>query len=78
MRRIDTSESDQKWRYGCPAPERHRDWRVVDGLFECRSCCETFGELVDLETGERIPRESVEIVGPHADHQGQFGRPTVE
>jgi len=78
MHHINTNNSDEKWRYACPAPERHRDWRVVDGLFECRSCGETFVELVELDTGKRIPREEIEVIGPHADSKGQFGRPTVE
>jgi ribosomal protein L37AE/L43A len=78
MRRIHTTDKREKWQFACPTPKRHRDWRVVDGLFECRSCRETFSELVDLETGERVAREEVEIVGAHADHKGQFGRPTVE
>lgn len=78
MHRIDTTTPDQKWRYACPAPARHRSWRVVDGLFECRACGETYRVLVDTKTGDRVPRESMEIVGPHADSKGAFGRPTVE
>lgn len=78
VRRIDTTDTEQRWRYACPHRKRHRDWRVVDGLFECRSCGETYRELIDLETGDRIPREEIELLGAHADHKGAFGRPTVE
>lgn len=78
MHRIDATDADAKWRWACPDPARHRDWRVVDGLFECRSCGQTYRELVNLKTGERVPREEIEVVGPHADHKGKFGRPTVE
>jgi len=78
MPRIDTSDSDEKWRYACPSPKRHRDWRIVDGLIECRSCGETYRTLVDLETGEHVQREDIELVGPHADSKGAFGTPTVE
>jgi len=78
MYRIDTTDTEQKWRFTCPAPGRHRDWRVVDGLFECRSCGETYRALIDRATGERVPRGQIEIVGPHADHQGRFGSPTVD
>jgi len=78
MERIDTTDALEKRRYACPHPRRHRDWRVVDGLIECRSCSETYTELVDLKTGKRIPRDEIDFVGPHADHQGQFGKPTVE
>jgi ribosomal protein L37AE/L43A len=78
MVRIDTSNLLQKRRYACPHQRQHRDWRVVDGLIECRSCGETYRELVDLKTGETIRRDDIDFVGPHADHQGQFGKPTVE
>jgi len=78
MHRIETHDEKQRWEWACPTRFRHRDWRVVDGLFECRSCGETFKELVHLPTGERVKRENVEIVGAEADHKGAFGRPTVE
>jgi ribosomal protein L37AE/L43A len=78
MHRINTYDSREKWRWACPAPDRHRDWRVVDGLFECRSCGETYRELVNLETGERVERSNIEVVGSHAGHKGALGRPTVE
>jgi hypothetical protein len=77
MPRIDTHDKTKKWRYTCPSPARHHNWRVVDGLIECRSCGETYSALVDTETGERIPREDLEIVGPHADSKLAFGDPAV-
>jgi len=77
MYRIDTTTDREKWQFACPGPDRHRDWRVTDGVFECRSCSETYTELVHLPTGDRVRREQIEFVGPHADHQGQFGQPTV-
>lgn len=78
MHRIDTKDSQQKWQWACPTAKQHRDWRVVDGQFECRSCGETFDALLHLPSGEQIKREEIEVVGAHADHKGRFGRPTVE
>lgn len=77
MHRIDTTVPAEKWRYACPDPERHHNWRVADGVFECRACQEIYQHLIDTKTGERIQRNEIEFVGPEADHQGQFGRPTV-
>jgi len=76
LHRINVRESRSRWQWGCPA-EGHRNWRVTDGLFECRQCERTFEALVDLETGEEIPRERIELVGAHADHKGEFGQPRV-
>lgn len=78
MLRIDTTDIWEKRKYGCPHPRRHVDWRVVDGLFECRSCGRTYREIVDKRTGEYYRREDVELVGTEADSKGAFGRPTVE
>lgn len=75
--RIDTSDEREKWKWVCPTPHEHRDWRVVDGLFECRQCSEVFRALRNLKTGEEVPREQIEIVGAESDHKGQFGEPTV-
>lgn len=77
MHRIDTSDPSQRWRYACPGTERHTDWRVADGVFECRSCRETYNCLIDRKTGDRVQRDEIEFVGPKADHQGAFGEPTV-
>jgi len=78
MHRIETHDTEQKWQWACPDKRRHRDWRVVDGLFECRSCGCTYRCLVNLATGEKVPREEIEVVGAHASHKGAFGKPTVE
>ena len=67
MHRIDTTDATARWEWACPAPQRHRDWRVVDGLIQCRSCGETYRELVNLASGEIVPREEIEVVGPGAD-----------
>jgi len=64
MPRIDTTNILERWRWTCPAPQRHSDWRVVDGIFECRSCGETFEEIVDKQTDERIPWSAVELIDP--------------
>lgn len=78
MHRIDTNDKTERWAWACPTPKRHRDWRVVNGLFECRSCGETYSVLVHLPTKERVDRDEIEVVGAEADHKGKFGRPTVE
>lgn len=78
MVRIDTRNANERWRYACPTPARHVDWRVVDGEFHCQSCDEYFDELVNRETRERVARDEIELVGPHADSKGAFGkRPEV-
>ena len=78
MYRIVTTDPRQKWAWSCPHPDRHRNWRVTDGLFECRQCGRTYRHLFNLKEGQKVHREEIELVGPEADHQGQFGRPTVE
>lgn len=78
MYRINTTDPSEKWRFACPHSKRHSDWRVVDGVFECRSCSRTYDHLIDQRSGQRVAREDIELVGPEADHEGQFGRPTVE
>lgn len=78
MVRIDTTDTQQKWKFACPHPKRHRDWRVTDGMFECLSCKRTYDELVNLKSGETVARDDMEFVGPHADHKGAFGRPKSE
>lgn len=75
--RIDTTTKREKWAWVCPTPHEHRDWRVVDGVFECRACGETYQRLRDKRTGEEVHREDIEVVGPDADHKGAFGEPTV-
>jgi ribosomal protein L37AE/L43A len=78
MYQIDTTNTREKWKWVCPTPHEHRDWRVVDGLFECRSCGNVFRELRNVRTGECVPREQIEVVGSDADHKSAFGKPTVE
>lgn len=77
MYRIHEHDDREKWKLACPDPKRHRNWRVADGVFECRQCGETYGYLIDLKTGEQVRREQVEIIGADADHKGKFGEPTV-
>ena len=68
MHRINTLR-DSRHEYACPTIQKHRDVRVVDGHFECRSCEETYQIVIHLPTGERLHRTDIEIVGPHANHQ---------
>ena len=78
MPRIDVTDPGQRWQWACPAPGKHRTWRIVDGLIECRHCGRTFDELRNLKTGRLVAREDIEIVGRDSDTKGAFGRPTVE
>jgi len=78
MHRIDTTSDREMWQFACPDRRRHRDWRVVDGLFQCRSCSATYEYLIDLETGERVYREEIELVGPGASEKGTFGKPNAD
>lgn len=78
MYRIETNNAREKWQWVCPTRYEHRNWRVVDGLFECRQCNETFRTLRNIRTCEEVPREEIELVGLDADHKGQFGKPTVQ
>jgi len=54
MVRIDTTTDREKWQFACPHRKRHRDWRVVDGLFECRSCRDGEKTQTGIET-ETVP-----------------------
>lgn len=63
MPRIDTTDPQQRWEYACPTRHRHRDWRVIDGHFQCRSCGETFEELIDMTTKEHVHRDEFEFIG---------------
>ena len=69
MPRIDTTDPHAKWAYACPSPERHRDWRVVDGHFQCRSCQQLYDNLIDVATGDRVAREEFEFVGSQAQKE---------
>jgi hypothetical protein len=68
--RIETLR-DSNWEYACPK-HKHRNVRVVDGHFECRSCGEAIQEIVHLPSGEHLQRDDVEIIGPHADTKAAF------
>jgi len=68
MHRINTLR-DEVWEYACPTPARHRNVRVVDGHFQCRSCDEVYDSVIHLPTGRHLHRDDIEIVGPHASHQ---------
>ena len=69
MPEIDTTDADERQQFACPTPLRHRNWRVVDGHFQCRSCDEIFESLVDLKSGDTIHRSEFEFVGPGAKKQ---------
>ena len=73
MVRIDTTDPTARYRYKCPSPLRHTDWRVIDGVVHCRSCAETYRALYDDKTGRTVPREDIDFLGPHADTKGRFG-----
>jgi len=77
MPRIDVSNPEHRWQWACPAPGKHRSWRIVDGEIECRHCGDTYGELRNLQSGELVPRDEIEIVGRGSDTKGAFGEPTV-
>lgn len=78
--RVDVTDSTERWRWACPSPERHQGTsvRVVDGLFECRRCEETYEYVVDTKTGRRYHRSEIEFVGPGSKTKGAMGRPTVD
>ena len=75
VHRIDTRDVKAKWQFTCPSPARHSDWRVTNGHFECRSCEQTYKKLYDQVSGEKVPREEIEFVGPYADSMLEFGKP---
>lgn len=70
--RIETWNETERYKWACPTPHRHRNWRVTDGLFECRQCGETFDRLYNLEEQKEVSREEIELVGPHANHLAAF------
>lgn len=65
MHRIDTTDTTARWRYKCPEC-RSTDWRVNNGSFGCRACSALLHALLDDKTGDRVPREQIEFVGPEA------------
>lgn len=71
MYRVDTTQETERWAFGCPA-DGHRHWRAVDGHFQCLTCDDLYDSLRHLPSGELVPREEIELVGPHADHMAAF------
>jgi len=66
---IDRTVAAQRWRYVCP--NGHTDWDRTNNHIWCRGCrrqCEAGDdvdpehfELVDKQTGERIPWSAVKV-----------------
>lgn len=71
MHRINTLR-DSRFEYACPSIHKHRNIRVVDGHFQCRSCGELYDTIIHLPTERELHRNEIEIVGPHADHQAEI------
>ena len=71
MPRIDLTKARDYWGYGCPDCESS-DWRANNGSFGCRACGAKSGGLVDLSTGEYIPRSEIEFVGTHASWKAPY------
>lgn len=64
--RIDTTQVVEKWQYKCPECDS-TNWRCHNATLGCRACDTTIHGLVDDSTGEFIPREEIEFVGPYAN-----------
>jgi ribosomal protein L37AE/L43A len=73
MPRIDTTDHRSRWRFKCPECDSE-NWRCNDGNFECRRCGSTSEELRDGKTGEVVPREAFEFVGPESAHKAAYRR----
>lgn len=71
MPQIKTWNDSAKWRYKCPEC-RSTYWRVHDGTFGCRHCGQTVEALLDGKTGELVPREDFEFVGPEAGEKAAY------
>lgn len=69
--RIDTADETQRWRYKCPECGSEY-WRCNDGSFRCRSCKTNLDRLADAVSGETVPREDFEFIGPHANHKAAY------
>lgn len=71
MHRINTAVPAERWRYKCPECNSEH-WRCNDGSFTCRHCdTKTFG-LIDDKTGEFVPRDEIQFVGPHANWKAKY------
>lgn len=61
--RIDTKR--KKWRYRCP--NGHASWSTTNNHMWCQACSRQHGvdpefwELHDTKTGERVPREQIQL-----------------
>jgi len=71
MPQVDTWDDLQRWRYKCPHCES-TNWRVHDGTFGCRRCGATVAALIDGASGERVPREEFDFVGPEAGEKAAY------
>jgi hypothetical protein len=69
-RTIDIGNELDRWRYRCP--HGHTHWFPQNESIFCRSCRRSLGlsieeshydALVDEATGDRIPREQIELLG---------------
>jgi ribosomal protein L37AE/L43A len=69
--RIDTTKETDTWGYCCPECGSE-NWRAIDGSFECRGCNSNLGGLEHKPSGEVIPRERIEFVGPHASWKAPY------
>lgn len=65
---IDTADAQQKWRFKCPESAPTILY-VHNGTFGCRHCRATVDGLVDDPTGEIIPTDTSDFVGPQANHK---------
>lgn len=71
MRRIDTTDKTQRWAYQCPECSS-TNWRANNGNFDCKRCGAKPRGLVDAASGEFIPREQIEFVGPESSWKAPY------
>lgn len=71
MPRIDTSKDRECWQFACPECGS-RNWVANDGTFHCKGHSGTIQGLVDKATGEFVPRENIEFVGPEASWKAPY------
>jgi ribosomal protein L37AE/L43A len=74
MRRIDTTNPKERWKYCC-VECGSTNWRANDGLFECQTCDSTATALEDAKTGQEIAREEIEFVGPETSWKAPYRDP---
>jgi ribosomal protein L37AE/L43A len=73
MLRIDANDQTQRWRYQCPECGS-KNWRAINGFFECRCCDARIDEIEDGATGDRYARDEVEFTGAHASWKAPHSR----